>query len=291
MAEWGGVKGKRVVLTGATNGIGLAAAEELARRGAQLTLVGRSRSKLDAAVRSVEAAASGGATVETAEANLESQASVRALADALLDRYQSIRVLINNAGAIFSERALTEDGIERTWALNHLAPFLLTNLLLPRLLASAPARIITTTSDAHKNRLIPFDDLKAERSYKTRGFQRYGESKLGNILFTVELAKRLQGTGVSANSVHPGLVATGFNRNNGAFMTGVMTLIRPFARGPKKGAETMVWLADSEEVGDQTGGYFLDKRWAMPSGPAQDGAAAARLWEVSEQQTRAALQA
>ncbi|MBV8444573.1 MAG: SDR family NAD(P)-dependent oxidoreductase, partial [Candidatus Dormibacteraeota bacterium] len=180
---------------------------------------------------------------------------------------------------------------ELTWATNHLAPFLLTTLLLERMVQSAPARVITTTSDAHKGRVIPFDDLAAERSYRSRGFARYGETKLANILFTVELARRLEGTGVTANAVHPGFVATGFNRNNGAAMAAMMTLARPFARSPRKGAETLVWLADSDEVTGMSGGYFLDKRWGMPSRPAQDAAAAERLWQVSEEQTRSAAPA
>jgi NAD(P)-dependent dehydrogenase (short-subunit alcohol dehydrogenase family) len=187
---------------------------------------------------------------------------------------------------MFSTRRLTVDGIELTWALNHLAPFLLTTLLLDRITASAPARIVTTTSDAHKGKLIPFDDIDAEHSYRGRGFTRYGETKLANILFTLELSKRLQGTGVTANCFHPGLVATGFNRNNGRFMGAVMTVIRPFARSPRKGAETMVWLASSADVRDETGGYFVDRRRAMPSAPAMDAAVAQRLWTVSEEQTR-----
>jgi NAD(P)-dependent dehydrogenase (short-subunit alcohol dehydrogenase family) len=211
---------------------------------------------------------------------------VRTLAAEALNRYPRIDVLINNAGAMFATRQMTEDGVEMTWALNHLAPFLLTTLLLDRIKSSAPARIITTTSDAHKNRLIPFDDLNAEHSYRSRGFGRYGETKLANILFTLELAHRLEGSGVTANCVHPGTVATGFNRNNGPLMTSVMTLLRPFSRNPAQGAETLVWLADSAEVSAQTGGYFLDKRRATPSRPAQDAETARRLWKVSEEQTR-----
>jgi NAD(P)-dependent dehydrogenase (short-subunit alcohol dehydrogenase family) len=282
MAEWTGVQGKRVLITGATGGIGLAAAQKLAALGAELAIVARDQARAANAVQKIRSA--GGAGVDVLSADLSVQKSVRDLADSALSRYPRIDVLINNAGAINRTRELTEDGIELTWAVNHLAPFLLTNLLLERLSTNAPARVITTTSDAHKGVLIPFDDINAERGYPRQGFLRYGQSKLANILFTVELARRLDGSGVTVNCVHPGLVATGFNRNNGAFMNMAMTLIRPFSRSPAKGAETMVWLADSPEVSSQSGGYFVDQRWAMPSQPAMDADSARRLWELSEQQ-------
>jgi len=284
MADWTGVRGKRVIITGGTGGIGLAAAEQLAALGAQLAIVARDPARAETAVARIGGAGDGG-SVDVLAADLSSQASVRALAAEALSRYERIDVLINNAGAMNRTRQLTEDGLELTWAVNHLAPFLLTNLLLERIVASAPARIITTTSDAHKGVLIPFDDMTAERGYSRQGFLRYGQTKLANILFTVELARRLQGRGVTANCVHPGVVATGFNRNNGALMGVVMTALKPFSRSPAKGAETLVWLADSADVSAQTGGYFVDKRRAMPSGPAQSSADAERLWAVSEQQT------
>ncbi|MFI5286877.1 MAG: SDR family NAD(P)-dependent oxidoreductase [Candidatus Dormibacteria bacterium] len=284
MTEWTGVRDKRVLITGATRGIGLAAAQALARRGAQLAIVARDD------VRGAEAATSiegeGGSKVDVLHADLSSQASVRDLANEVLERYPRVDVLINNAGATFTARQLTEDGIERTWALNHLAPFLLTTLLLDRLKASAPARIITTASDAHKGKLIPFDDLNAERSWKGRGFTRYGETKLANIIFTRELARRLEGTGVTAYSFHPGLVATGFNRNNGALMSIAMTIIAPFSRSPRKAAQTLVWLADSPDVTKQTGGYYEDRALAVSSRQAQDPALAKKLWEISEEQVR-----
>jgi NAD(P)-dependent dehydrogenase (short-subunit alcohol dehydrogenase family) len=285
VSDWGGVRGKRVLITGATNGIGLAAAEELARRGAVLAIVARDDAKAADAVTRLEAA--GSEVVDVLKADLSSQESVRALATEALERYARIDVLVNNAGAVFEKREESVDGIELTWALNHLAPFLLTELLLDRLKSNAPARIITTTSDAHKGAQIPWDDLNAERSYGARGFRRYGQTKLANILFTAELARRLEGTGVTANCFHPGTVATGFNRNNSAVMRFVMTAIRPFLRKPEKGADTLVWLADSEEAGSENGGYFVDRKREQPDAPARDMDAARRLWEVSEQQLRA----
>src|SRR5579859_7148668 len=266
MQAWTGVRDKRVIITGATSGIGLAASEELARRGAALTIVARDRQHADDAVATIRRAAGRDYPVDVLMADLSSQAAVRALAA--------------------DARQLSADGIELTWALNHLAPFLLTTLLLDRLLASAPARIVTTSSDAHKGHLIPFDDLNAQRSYGLRGFRRYGETKLANILFTAELARRLQGTQVIANCFHPGLVGTRWNHNNGALMGAAMWLAWPFSRSAKKGAETLVWLADSAAAGAVSGGYFVDCRQAMPSAPAGDAAAARRLWAISEEQTR-----
>jgi NAD(P)-dependent dehydrogenase (short-subunit alcohol dehydrogenase family) len=181
---------------------------------------------------------------------------------------------------------MTADGIERTWAVNHLAPFLLTTLLLDRLKASQPARIVTTSSGAHEGARIPFDDLNAERSWGGAGFTRYGETKLANILFTAELARRLEGTGVTANAFHPGFVATGFNRNNGVLMRIGMAITRPFARSPAKGAESLVWLVDAEEASHLNGAYVFDRRSVAPSPAALDVESARRLWQVSEEQTR-----
>jgi NAD(P)-dependent dehydrogenase (short-subunit alcohol dehydrogenase family) len=284
--KWGGVNDKRVLITGGTNGIGLAAATELAKRGAKITLIARDDSRASAAVRSIVAAAPQPTSVDVLLADLASQRSIHEVAEQALAKYPRIQVLINNAGAIYRQRQQSGDRIELTWALNHLAPYLLTTLLLDRIKASAPARIITTSSDAHKGARIPFDDFSGERGWRAMGFGRYGETKLANILFTVELARRLQGTGVSANCFHPGFVASGFNRNNGPLMRFGMTLSRPFARSTSKGAETMIWLADSEEAGRFSGGYFFDMRRLSPSSEAQDADAARRLWEISEQQTR-----
>jgi NAD(P)-dependent dehydrogenase (short-subunit alcohol dehydrogenase family) len=209
---------------------------------------------------------------------------VRKLAAQALERWPKLDVLANNAGAIYTSRQLTDEGIELTWAVNHLAPFLLTTLLEDRLKESAPSRVITTSSDAHQGAHIPFDDLAAERSFGLQGFERYGQTKLANILFTLELAHRLKGTGVSAYCFHPGLVNTGFNHNNGLLMGIGMAIVRPFSRTPEKGAETLVWLADSAEAGP-SGAYFSDRRVVTPTVAAQDAEAARRLWEASEKQT------
>jgi NAD(P)-dependent dehydrogenase (short-subunit alcohol dehydrogenase family) len=287
MSEWSGVGGKRVLLTGATNGIGLAGAEELARRGAKLAIVARDEQKGRASAQRIErAGADADGAVDVLLADLSAQAEVRRLADEVLARYPRVDVLINNAGAMFARRRATDDGIELTWALNHLAPFLLTTLLLERMKESAPSRVITTASDAHRGAHVPFDDLAAEHSYRRGGFSRYGETKLANILFTAELARHLEGTHVSAFCFHPGLVSTGFNRNNGALMGTLMLLIKPMSRSPEHGARTLVWLADSTAPEGHSGAYFSDEQLATPTAEGQDVEAARRLWELSEEQTR-----
>jgi NAD(P)-dependent dehydrogenase (short-subunit alcohol dehydrogenase family) len=276
------MNGKQILITGATNGIGLAAAEALVALGANVAIVGRSETGTRIATARIKAARKRGATVDAFIADLASQAAVHKLAGEVLARYPRLDVLINNAGAMYSRRQATADGIELTWAVNHLAPFLLTTLLLDRLKESAPARIVTTASAAHQGARIPFEDLNAERSY--RGFERYGQTKLANILFTRELARRLEGTGVTATCFHPGLVATRFNRNNGLLMDFGMTILRPVSRSPEKGAETLVWLATSPQPATVNGGYYFDKEHVLPSTEAQNMDTARRLWEVSEAQ-------
>lgn len=283
--DWRGVSGKRVILTGGTSGIGLAAGQALARLGAELTIVARSEERARLAVQTIAAPGQ----TDILLADLSSQRSVRQLADTILERYPRVDVLINNAGAVYDKRQLSEDGIELTWAVNHLAPFLLTTLLLPRLIESAPARVITTSSGAHMGAHIPFNDLNAERGYRAMGYRRYGETKLANILFTRELARRLVGTGVTANCFHPGFVASGFALNSGPLMRAGMFIARRFARRPEQGAETLVWLADSPSVSNVSGAYFVDKHEARPSAAARDDDAARRLWSVSEQQVARSL--
>ncbi|HEX6487708.1 MAG TPA: SDR family oxidoreductase [Candidatus Dormibacteraeota bacterium] len=272
-----------MIITGATQGIGLAAAVELARRGAQLVLVGRSQERLASAVARVRAAAPD-AQPDTLRADLSLMSSVRELAGEILERYPEIHVLVNNAGGMNSRRQLTSEGLELTLATNHLAPFLLTSLLRERLVASAPARVITTASDAHIGARIHFDDLEGRHGYGFIGLGRYGETKLANILFTGELARRLEGTGVAAYCFHPGLVATGFNRNNGPLLSLAMrAFVMPLGRSPEKGAETLVWLAETDDVTGESDGYYHDRRLTPPSREAEDLDTARRLWEVSEE--------
>lgn len=279
MSGWTGIAGKRVVITGATNGIGLAAAEELAMRGAKLTVVARDAGKASRVANRLGA--------DVVIADLASKKATRRAADEILARCKAIDVLVNNAGVYQTSRTLTEDWIETTWAVNHIATFMLTNLLLERLEDSAPSRIVTTASDAHMSAAIPFDDLDGTEAYARRsiagsGFVRYGQTKLANLLFTAELARRLDGSGVTANCFHPGLVATGITRDLRGPARLTVKVMNAFARKPSQGAETLVWLVDSPDLDGVSGGYFADKKLIEPAPAAQDITAARRLWEISE---------
>ena len=276
------MRDKQILITGASNGIGLAAALALAGFGANVAIVGRNEGRTKSAAAQIQARASHGARVTAFVADVATQAAVVRLANEVLSRHARIDVLVNNAGAMHTTRQLTDDGIEVTWAVNHLAPFLLTGLLLDRLRAQAPSRIITTASDAHQGATIPFDDLDAEQGYS--GFARYKETKLANILFTRELARRLEASDTVCSCFHPGLVASGFNRNNGPLMSLAMTVLRPVSRSVEKGAETLVWLARTPNVDGMSGGYFVDMERRRPSPQAQDAQTAKRLWEISERQ-------
>ena len=261
-----------VVLTGATRGIGRAAAIELARRRAEVALVGRDPERVRL-VAEEAAAAGGGGRVHGHVADLALMSNVRALADEIRDRYEHVDVLANNAGALFASRKETPEGFEQTFALNHLAPFLLTNLLRDRLVGG---RVVTTASDAHKSGRLDLDDLQSEKSYSARV---YGTSKLCNILFTRELARRAPE--LHANCFHPGVVRTGFAKNETGIWKVVATLGAPFFRSPERGARSLVWLALSDDAAALTGEYIEDEKVVAPSAQAQDDSLARSLWDQS----------
>ena len=267
-----------VILTGATRGIGQAAAIELAGRGAELGVVGRDAARVRATAEQARASG-GGAPVHEHVADLERMGEVRRLAAELLGAYPRIDVLANNAGAMFTSRHITRDGFERTFALNHLAPFLLTNLLLERLTASR-ARVVTTASDAHKGGLLDLDDLQSERGSFRPG-RVYGTTKLCNVLFTRELQRR--NPAIAANCFHPGVIRTGFGKNDGALARISLTLAAPFLRSPERGAGSLVWLALDPGAGELRGQYIEKQRPVQPSAQARDDRLAAELWQRSEE--------
>lgn len=270
------------MITGATSGIGKAAALGIARRGAEMVLVCRDRGRAESVQAEIFELT--GSRPEVMLADLSAQREVRSLAERFLTTGRPLHVLVNNAGLLLTRRTETVDGLETTFAVNHLAPFLLTNLLLDRLRASAPARIVTVASEAHRFAgRIRFDNLNAERSF--RGMRIYGQSKLANILFTRELARRLAASGVTANCLHPGTVATRFGTNNGGFYRFGMRLIARFIRTPEKGAETVIYLAASPGVEGVTGKYFFDCRERTPGRGARSDEDARRLWELSASMT------
>jgi retinol dehydrogenase 12 len=275
------MSGRTCLVTGATSGIGKETALRLAMLGATVIVVARDAARGEAAGEDIRQRVPA-ARVDALAADLSDLAQVRRLAGEVLARYDRLDVLVNNAGVITTSRQLTADGLEATFATNHLAPFLLTNLLRGLLERSAPARVVTVASAAHKQvRAIPWDDLP--RGGQAGQGQAYPLSKLANILFTAELARRLAGTGVTANSLHPGFVRTRLGRDvTGVVGTGVRLVLR-FLPGPATGAQTSVYLASAAEVAGVTGGYFVKCAPAEPSGLARDAGAAARLWALSEE--------
>jgi NAD(P)-dependent dehydrogenase (short-subunit alcohol dehydrogenase family) len=216
-------------------------------------------------------------------ADLSVQSEVRRLAEEFLERHDRLDVLVNNAGLVQSKRTETPDGIETTLAINHLAPFLLTNLLLDTLEQSTPSRIITVSSEAQRWGNMDFEDLQSRRKY--RGFPVYGMTKLANIMFTYELAERLKGTGVSATCLHPGTVSTNFGKNNSGLMTLFFRVAKPFMRSPEQGADTLIWLASSPEVEGVSGKYFSDRKEIEAKKVAYDPATRRTLWKISEDLT------
>ena len=269
---------KTILITGATNGIGLVAARELAKMGAGIVIVSRSAERCAAVTEQIKGE-TGNSRVEYIVADLSTHAGTQKTAHEFKKRHMRLDVLLNNAGAMFMQRQLSADGIEMTWALNHLGYFVLTMLLLDTMKNSGAARIVNVSSDAHRSGKMNFDDLQMEKSYA--GIAAYQQSKLANILFTYELARKLEGSKVTTNVLHPGLIRTGFNRNNGAVMSLVMGLLAPFSRNAAEGAQTSIYLASSPEVEGVSGKYFEDSK-AVPSSPASyNRAAAERLWQVS----------
>jgi retinol dehydrogenase-14 len=273
------MNGKTVLITGGTSGIGKAAAVGLASMGARVGITGRDRARAEQAAAAI-ADESGCPAVDVFVADMSSQPEVRRLARDILAAYPRLDVLLNNVGGFWANRHVTADGLEHTFALNHLAPFLLTNLLLQRLITSAPARVITVSSGAHSMGRIDFDDLMGERDYS--GQRAYNQSKLANVMFTYELARRLEGTGVTATALHPGMTNTSFSTEDPSRkMAPIVFVVRPFMRSPKKGADTSVYLASSSAVEGVSGRYFVNRKTTKSEESSYDEATTDRLWQVS----------
>jgi NAD(P)-dependent dehydrogenase (short-subunit alcohol dehydrogenase family) len=271
--------GKVVLITGGTGGIGKATAIGLATLGARVGITGRDRARTAQAAADIRAA-SGNPAVDAFAADMTSQAEVRRLAVAVLAAYPRLDVLVNNVGGFWAHRHLTADGLEYTFALNHLAPFLLTNLLLERLKASAPARVVTVSSGAQAMGRIAFDDLQGARHYS--GQRAYSQSKLANVMFTTELARRLAGTGVTATAVHPGVVRTNFGAEDQAWWFAVISrVVRPLLKTSAQGAQTPTYLASSPDLDGVTGQFFANRSPKVANKVAYDTEMTARLWQVS----------
>jgi NAD(P)-dependent dehydrogenase (short-subunit alcohol dehydrogenase family) len=273
------MKGKTVVMTGATSGIGEQAALALAGLGARIVLVARDGNRAEATLGKLESAAPRlGHAVHLAD--LSSMAETRRVGLAIARSEPRVEVLINNAGAMFADRRVTAEGLEMTFALNHMAYFLMTAALAERLAAAAPARVVSTASAAHQGMSLDLSDLQSAKGYN--GWRAYGRSKLANILFTREAARRLGGSGVTANCFHPGVVATRFGSASGGWTSRLLPLARTFFISPTAAADTLVHLASSPEVANVTGAYFVKRKAVEPSAAACDDKAAKDLWEASE---------
>ncbi|MFT5033530.1 MAG: retinol dehydrogenase-12 [Bacteroidia bacterium] len=274
--------GKVALVTGVTSGVGTATAEAIAQTGAELYMVCRNKAKGDAVLADIKQK-TGNKNLHLLVGDLGAQADIRRVAKEFLDTGKPLQLLINNAGVVNMRRNMTVDGIEETFAVNHLAYFLLTELLRERIVASAPARIVSVASNAHEFcKEIHFGDISYERrKYKT--FEVYGHSKLANILWTKEIAAQLEGSGVTANCVHPGAVRTGLGTQNGLLGKFITKLVGPFFRSPAKGAETSVYLATSDKIKDVSGQYFYNCKQRQAKPWARDDAAAKKLWTVSRE--------
>jgi retinol dehydrogenase-14 len=274
------MRGKTVLVTGATNGIGRATAQALAAQGAHVVVVGRDPGRTRRAAQEVAQVASSG-PAEPIVADLSLMADVRRVADQFLGSHDRLDVLVDNVGALFATRQLTSEGLERTFALNHLCPYLLTRLLLPAV-RRATGRVVVVSSAAHRRSRVDIGDLQSERAgVGPGGFGAYGRSKQMNVLFTYELARREQASGVTANAMHPGMVASGFGHNNGVLYSAALTLARPLLRTPEQGADTVVYLALSPDVAGVTGRYFHDRRPVRSAPPTYDTVLQAELWQAS----------
>ena len=278
------MKDKLVLVTGATNGIGKVSAQTLAAQGACVIVVSRNAQKCDETVAEIKRV-TGNNAVEAMPADLSSMQAVRDLARRFLDRYDHLDVLLNNAGAIYTTRTLSVDGIELTWALDHLSYFLLTNLLLGALKAASAARVVNVSSAVHQmtRNGISFDDVQGEHGYSA--MNAYSQAKLANVMFTYALARRLQGTAVTTNALHPGVVSTGFGQNNTGFLGALWRFLGHFTSTPEKGAQTSIYLASSADVVGVTGKYFDNKKAVRSSSSSHDEAAQERLWQMSEKMT------
>lgn len=276
------INDKTILVTGASSGIGKAAAQHLAKLGARVVIVCRNERRGEPALHDIRKR-SGNPSVELLTADLGSQEQTRALARKFSQSHDRLDVLINNAGLYLSKRTVTDDGIETTFAVNHLAPFLLTNLLLDTLKASSPSRVITVSSEAHRRGTIDFEDLCMERRYNW--IDAYARSKLANVLFTYELARRLEGTGVTALTLHPGVVATRIWNRNRNPLNYLLRIFKVFYISPRKSAESVVRLATAPELAAVTGKYFNRDREVRSSRASCDMELAGRLWDVSEEMT------